>query len=657
MSGEFVKLSEAKNPPAASKYWLIELENASRAEEKYRKEALRLLKKYKNEESEKIPFNIFWSNVETLKPAVYSRRPAPDIRQRKQIKDPLGKVAAMILEAGVRFCTDSTAGYDFDAEKEFMRDEMLITGRGVTRLQYEVEKATITNPVTGQPEEVLAKQKLLELAVDYQDYRQSPAKNWRSVRWVAFRHKPTRDELIQQFGEVGEVIPLNYCVIAEGIGDKETTENDVFRRAVVWEIWDKQARERVWVAEGHDTILQTDPDPYRLEDFFPLSMPLYGFKAPGDMVPTPEYAIYEEQAVILNLTSAKIEEITNALEAKGIYPAALSEVKKLADSDNGKLIPVEVALGVDLSTAIVWWPVDKIAVVLETLNRARNEAIQVIYQITGLSDVMRGATDPNETAAAQKLKGSFGNLRMNPRTAPMQRHIRDSYKLMAEIIAEHFTKENLEAITGQPIPDEVIRVLRDDKLRNISVDIETESTVQPDADSDKQQRIEFITAVTGFVKEIAPLVAGGAIPPDVAKSMLSFGVRGFKAGRELEDAIDQIGQQPQQAQEPRPDPEMAKVQAEAQFKQAELQANMQMEQVKAQAESHRSAKELELQRIKNEMELMLEKQKAEIQMQGQIEIEKYKAEVDAEIRLAIAKIQAGADLRASEMNIQKTSEE
>lgn len=629
MAEEFTTRKEAEEHPGQSKYWFIELENAAKVEEKYRKSAERLIKKYQNEASEKVDFNIFWSNTETLKPATYSKRPAPDIRQRKLIKDPLGAVAAQILEAGVKVSTDCTPGYDFDTEKEFARDEMLITGRGVTRILYEANQVEILNPLTGNKEKAIGTQKVREIAISYQDYRQSPCSTWRDMRWIAYRHKPNRDELIEQFGAIGKDIPLNYSVIEKGSARHERElELDVYKRALVWEIWDKVKRERVWVAEGFDKIILIEPDPYKLEDFFPQAMPLYGFKAPGTMIPTPEYIIYEEQASVLNLTSAKIKELTKALDAKGIYPAVMDEVKKLTDASNGELLAVNIAAGYNINDMIAWWPVDKIAQVLLALYQSRDQSIQVIYQVTGISDLVRGSTNPNESATAQRLKGDFGNLRMNPRTAPMQRHIRDSYKLIAEIIAEHYTKENLEAIFGQPISPEVMMTLRDDKLRNISIDIETDSTVQPDADSDKQLRIEFISAVTGFVEKMAPLVAGGVMPAETAKAMLSFGIRGFKTGRELEDAVDQIGQQPPAPQSPPPpDPEMEKVKMQSQIEMQKMQA----EQVKAQQQAQ-SQEQIEKYKIDR-----------------QIELELQKAHIEAEAKIMIARIQAEAGLHETQI--------
>src|SRR5689334_424820 len=43
-------------------------------------------------------FNILWSNVQTMMPAVYSRTPKPEVCRRYQDRDPVGRVASTILE-------------------------------------------------------------------------------------------------------------------------------------------------------------------------------------------------------------------------------------------------------------------------------------------------------------------------------------------------------------------------------------------------------------------------------------------------------------------------------------------------------------------------------------------------------------------------------
>jgi len=218
-----------------------------------------------------------------------------------------------------------------------------------------------------------------------------------------------------------------------------------------------------------------------------------------------------------------------------------------------------------------------LAAVVVQLMQQRESVKQIIYEVTGLADVVRGVSKATETLGAQQLKANYSNSRTGPRLKDIQKFARDIYRLKAEVIAEKFSPQTLAQMTGfdlamndaekqalqtqaqalqasgQPMPPElakklkqptwesVMALLRDEKLRGFRVDIETDSTVQPDAAEEQKNRIELLTAITGFVEGIGPAVQSGAVPKDLAKEMLSFGVRAFKVSPQLEDALDALG--------------------------------------------------------------------------------------------------------------------
>jgi hypothetical protein len=96
-----------------------------------------------------------------------------------------------------------------------------------------------------------------------------------------------------------------------------------------------------------------------------------------------------------------------------------------------------------------------IIAVVDRLYQQRVMLVQTIYEVTGISDVVRGASDPNETATAQRIKGQFGSLRIQKRQRRINTFIRDLYRIKAEIIAEHFEREKLEEMSGIDLPTEM----------------------------------------------------------------------------------------------------------------------------------------------------------------------------------------------------------
>ena len=195
---------------------------------------------------------------------------------------------------------------------------------------------------------------------------------------------------------------------------------DARERAKFWEIWHKEERRVVWVAEGCEDILDEETPPHLdLEDFFPCPCPAYGTLQRGSLVPVPDSMQYKDQLDELNLLTGRIHALADALEVKGFYPAGGSEIADAVEtavkiSNPGRvLVPINnwAAFG-GSKEVIIWMPIDIIAQTVTTLIATRKQIIEDIYQITGLSDIMRGATDARETLGAQKLKSDFGSSRI-----------------------------------------------------------------------------------------------------------------------------------------------------------------------------------------------------------------------------------------------------
>jgi hypothetical protein len=221
---------------------------------------------------------------------------------------------------------------------------------------------------------------------------------------------------------------------------------------------------------------------------------------------------------------------------------------------------------------------------------------------------------------------------------------------MGELIAEKFQAETLAAMSGLQNLDQATQanfeaaraLLADDVLRNYRIDIETDSTIAIDENQDKQSRIEFMQAVTPFIDKSMQVIQSTPAFAPLMTELLMFTVRGFKAGRgleaTLEQAMVQAQQMAQQAQQQpqQPDPQMLKLQADMQMKQAQLQfeqekaaAKMQLEQQKAQIDLQlaQATQALDLQkaqfnaaieqeRLRGTMELQAEKVRADMALKA-----------------------------------------
>ena len=629
MSGEIETAKDIGTDQAALvKRWMREIDLASGHEEKWRKRASKIVERYRDEDRDQdnssSRFNILYANVEVLKGVMYARKPVPDVRRRYADRDPLGREAATVLQRALSYSIDV---YDFDGLMSAIVEDVLLPGRGVARVKYKSQT---------EGEQVIYEAVECDY-VEWEMFRISPAKRWSKVRWVAFGELLTREDLEKQFGDKGK-----YCKLDWAPKDKEDDKDELFKRALVWTVWDKTSKRVIVLSKGYTQApLMVLDDPLGLEGFFPCPKPVVSINTTNDMIPVPEFVQYQDQAIELDNITGRIDVLVAEMKRRGVYDASRPELNKIATAGDNEFVPVENLVAMiekgGIANLVMEMPIDGIAKVLLQLYEQRDRVKQIIYEVMGIGDIVRGSSDANETLGAQQLKSKYANSRISPRQGAIAAFARDLLRLKAEIIAEKFSPQTLAQITGvelamndqekqmlqkaaqmggkpdprlrKPTWDQVMGVLRDDKLRSFKVDVETDSTIQPDADAEQKNRIEFLTAITAFAEKVGPMVQTGMVPMEIAKELLSFGVRAFKVSPQLEDALDQLGGD---------DDPQAKAQ-QAEQMQAQQQAQQQQMAVQQQT-----------------IELELQKKQQELGMAGELH-QSAKRKADAEAMAAEAK--------------------
>ena len=543
-----------------------ELKIAERRDEKWRNEASKIEKRYRNDHAD-LPaksktFNILWANTETLRPALYSNTAKPDVRRRFGAGDAAARGGSMIIERAIEAMLDNS---EFDVAMENAVQDMLLTGRGVARIHYRptmemqevrmglAEVNSDTEPFTRfadengeerlpsfdnegaffmSEEETVSSEKVEIEFIPWDRIRFGPARQWSEVQWIAFESIQTRQDMVDNFGEKGKSAPMT--VLPEGY-DEDLPE-DVVKRCRVWEIWDKRERKVIFISEGATEPMMEKDDPLNLEDFFPIPRPLYSVETDRTMLPVPEFTLYRDQADELDDITARINHLVNMLKVRGVYDAANEELGNIFKTTEGTMIPAHnwqaFAERGGFRGTIDFVPLESTAQVLVGLYQERTRLIQSIYELTGISDIQRGSSDPRETRGAQMLKAQFSSLRLQPRQKKVQRFVRDLFRLMAEVIGEVFSPETMTKITGIQVTPEMLDVLRDDD--SYQIDVETDSTVIADDAADKQAVSEYLNAVGQFMQ----LALAGGIPQEVAQKILLWASRRFKVSREVEALLE-----------------------------------------------------------------------------------------------------------------------
>ena len=215
-SGELITLEDAgKGPAGKVARWVMELDLSSSVEKSWRKRAKDVINRYRDENSNDMNdpgrysnscrYNILYSNVQTICPALFNQSPKPDVRRRYRDNDPVGKVIADMLERALSYSMDD---YDFDRYMRMAIKDQQLTGRGVTRVRYE-PRFTEEEDEDGEKYDELKYEEVRWEHVNWADFRHGPGRIWDEVEWVAFCHLMTRDELREKFGEIGDDVELD----------------------------------------------------------------------------------------------------------------------------------------------------------------------------------------------------------------------------------------------------------------------------------------------------------------------------------------------------------------------------------------------------------------------------------------------------------------
>jgi hypothetical protein len=608
-------------------YWKREIERAEKHfSAKFWKKADTLYKLYSKQEEEtdgKKKFAMLWANTEVMKPSIYARPPIPQVSRRYKDADPIGRTAAELLERA--------SGYEFermniDSTLRSTRDDLLLPGRGVAWLRYEADIEA--DPVTGM--ETVTKHRAVCDYLHYRQFLHEPARRWEEVTWVAKIAYMSNEEGKARFKDSWKNVQLDNK--ADSSADSHSMrdpalENAQEAKATVYEIWCKKKRKTIFIAKSCDHVLAEEEPLLDFENFFPCPKPVFATLTNNSLLPTPDYKYYQDQAEEIDHLTDRIDKLMDTLKLVGFYPAGaegdVSSAIELALSPKTQNQMIPVASWAAFSergggNAIVWLPIKDVAETIKSCVELRNQVIQDTYQITGISDILRGQSEASETATAQSIKAQWGSVRIRDRQQEMARLARDITSMTCEIIAEEFDGEYLLTMANMPRPempqmpqmpppqpppqptgdqqqdqqammayqqaqqqaqamqqqvqkameaaqaenqkiDQALALLKDERLRGFRIDIETDSTIQPDEDAEKQRRTEFVTAIGGLFQQAIPVVQQVPEMAPLVGEILLFTARGFRAGRQLEDEIEKAmkavqerisGQMGQQQQDP-----------------------------------------------------------------------------------------------------------
>lgn len=689
---------EAQKDMNLVKYWLDQMRDAVKREKTWRKQGRDCVELY--EAGKRTSFNMLYSNTETLMPALYSNSPKPAVARRiKTEPTPVAMVASDLLNKSLTWTLD-TNDEDYNEFDDIMSEVVLsalVPGRGQAWFNYDAKFAEVSaddleelkerdDTKTGTDEKVtlekVSDENICPEIVPWDQFLQGYAKSWKKVPWVARVYIYTKTDVEKHWPDRANLI--TYCEESDELESADQQKsNDKTAGAplvtTVYQIWDKTTRKVYHICSGYPFGPLDEPieDPLGLSGFFPCPEPLRLSRKLSDMIPVPLYKFYEEQAKELEDVTQRLRGLVKAMRIRGMYVGLVDDIAKVLDAEENTMIPVTNSAGLNdkaLAQSIFMVPIQDYVPVIQELWNQRTQIKQVIYEVTGISDIIRGSTIASETATAQDIKNRWGTIRLQDMQKRVQKFSRNCLRIMAEMMSGQYDMEKFSAVTGvqlmttdeksriqmamqqaqqafqqqpqqppqpgqppqqpqgpqippqiqqmlqMPAWEEVIEFLRNDVMRQYRIDIETDSTLADDVKQDKAELAEIMQGLTQMIQALTPAVQGGLLPFDAAKSLMYAFVSRFRIGSEVEQALQQM-QQPPPQDDAASKLDMQMKQMEMVQKQKEGDQKLQIEKVKADNDARKMQMEMALAEREHAFrleEMQLAHELAMVKLQGQL---------------------------------------
>jgi len=661
----------------------------------------KIVKRYRDDQRSRnnpnAKFNILWSNVQTITPAVFARLPRPDVSRRFRDNDPIGRVASMMLERALEYEIEHYGDYA-SAMKQSVQDRLL-GGRGTAWVRYEphivgeeggmgedmpddglqvtedIDEAETEGGMFREDQERIEYECAPVDYVHWRDFGLTVARTWEEVTAVWRKVYMGRPALVERFGEeLGDKIPLDTKPETSNSFNEKMGEGA--SEAVIYEIWDKTTGQVLWLSKSLGKILDTRDDPLKLENFWPCPKPMFSTLTTDSLIPVPDFVLYQDQARQLDTLADRIDGFIQALKVRGVYDASEPSLARLfSEGENNALLPVKnygaFSEKGGLQGAINLVDIKPIAEGLNMAYQAMEQVKGQIYEIMGIADIQRGQTDPNETLGAQIIKSNNASGRLKTMQHDVVNFATALLQIKAQIICQHFTDDTIVKISGamqlsqqdQQLIPQALQLLKDEPAKNFRIEVTTDSMIYQDEQQEKADRMEFLQAVGGFLSQALPAAQATPELTPMLVEMLKFGVTAFKAGKGLEGLIDETADKfrqqakAQEGQPKPPSPEQQKMQMTMQLEQAKMQAEQQKMQMQQQIEQAKIQGQIELEKAKqeyqaqeNQLKFQLEDQRNREQMQMEMQLEQTKLDTTNNKELLLAYLNNAAKIETTRIS-------
>jgi hypothetical protein len=541
-------------------------------------------------------FPMFWSIVQTTLPAIFAKNPKPVTKTRYDKNNEAARVASQMIENALNYYIDETG---FFSAGEMSVTDNEITGRGSLWVRYNAfdENGDEIPPEQWSKDLKPAHEEVFTEYVEWKNFWHGRGEVWDRVFIAGKKTTLTKAQIKKLYPDKCEEI------VESGVQNGE--EDNIFPYEV-YEGWNKETKTVYHFSYKNKLLLKEMPDTLKLENFFPFPQPLMSTRTGKSLKPVPTLRQYRTQANSLDDITTMIGNIIPFLKACGVFDKSNTALANAIQSRQPFLEGLDNYAGMmekgGIKSKLDFVDITPFVGAMNALFQAENNQKQKIYEVTGVSDILRGATNANETAEAQKLKSQFGGMRLSSKQAAVANFMRDTIAIMGEMIACTFHEDTLQRVSGislmkeaekamyeqiksnehnlemsipydpmaqqmlqavetieknggaeaakRPSVEEVFALLRNNPLRRFAINIETESTIMGDENDEKQRRMEFVKAISDVMQQALAYTQQAPQLIPLVGQLILFAVRSFQAGKELETEFeDTVNKLVEQAEE------------------------------------------------------------------------------------------------------------
>jgi len=677
-SATVVAISVEPKPKSAT-YWGKEIKAAQKRLRHFQKQGNQVVKRFLDDRKDSQDtaslsntpgfsrLNLFHKNIETQLDMMYGQVPRIDVvREHYDPDDDSARVASLLLQRMLQADVDPSGESMTDIFRAALQDRLLPgLGQGRVRYEYDSEVAEVYDPNTDtmiEVENVTDERSPIDY-VHWQDFLWGWCRTWPDCPWVAFRNYLDKRQATDRFGE--EIAnELDYVKQSPDDGMEKSDQwgadqSDSIRKAEIWEIWCKEDRKVYWWSKDFHKCLDCKDDPLGLRGFFPCPKPLLANCTTTLLAPKADYTFAQDLYNEIDILQTRIATITRAIKVVGVYDksAGASVGRMLKEGAENDLIPVDnwamFAEKGALQGVIDWFPVETVVNTLNVLTQVQSGKIEQLYEVTGMSDIMRGANTQQYAAAqTQQMKAKMGSISVQAKQDEFARFCSDLEALKAEIIAKHYEPQQIALQSNaqflpradQPYVEQAIGLLKAPNVR-WRINIKPESLSMIDYAQLKQERSEFLMSMAQYIQSASSAVQAVPNSMPILLELMKWAMAGFKGAEYLEGTMDQAIQMASQMPPPGQEQE-GPSEAELKIKSEEIRQQTEQMKIQGAIQKIQAKAQADMTSIQQKVQGEIAKITADAQRDGQLEDQRSQyalLEIAQELESKMAEIQANLD--------------